>query len=234
MIEARDVLAELEKKFQANFARFIEEVQGSHQKIQLKARAIAALGQIASEDGKLQPNQFGIIPMFDEVFADMVISIYLTACALDNPAQAALRRALELGVAIVYLWDLPHILWGWKEHDLDLNFNEMLEHLAKPAYKSFLTSLNAKYTGEDLFDYNEARRLYRLLSNTVHGKISTHESNLPDKFSFSLKDCHNSLDLIDRVQAILLALFRSRFQNYFSILESKIPAVNILTQEQRK
>jgi hypothetical protein len=231
MVEAKDVLTQLEKKFHANFARFIEEMQDPHQEIHLRARAIAALGQIASEDGNLQPNHLGIIPIFDEVFSDMVISIYLTACALDNPAQSALRRAMELGVAIVYLWDLPHIFWGWKQHDSDLNFNEMLDHLSKPAYKSFLTSLNAKFTGEDLFDYNEARRLYRVLSNTIHGKISTHESSLPDRFSFSLKDCHNNLDLLGSVQRILLKLFRNRFPNYFSILKSKVSGITTLTQE---
>ena len=58
--------------------------------------------------------------MFDEVFADVVSSIYLSACGLDKPAQMILRRALEVGAATVYVWDLPHVFSGWKEHDEDL------------------------------------------------------------------------------------------------------------------
>lgn len=220
------VLTELDSKFRENMSSFLKQGNASCKEIDIQARAIAAIGQIASEAKGLQPNQSEITLIFSEVFSDIILSVYFTACALDRPAQSILRRALELGIAIVYLWDLPHAFWGWKMHDSDLNFNEMAEHLSRNGYKSFLSSVNSQYQGDSLFDYVEARRLYRVLSNTIHGKISTHESNLPDRFSYNPEDCQCNLDLINRVQKILLELFKNRFPDYFSEMSKILPVIH--------
>jgi len=224
-------LFELENKFRDNLDKFIKQGDDAYKEIDLKARAIAAVGQVASRDDGLQPHQTETALVFAEVFSDMVLSIYFTACALDKPAQSVLRRSLELGIAIVYIWDLPHVFWGWKTHDYDLNFNEMIEHLSKDSYKSFLASLDIQYTG-GLFDYNEARRLYRVLSNTVHGKIATHESSIPDRFSHNTQDCRANLDLILRVQGVLLRLYENRFPDYFLEMSKIIPAINTIVYRQ--
>lgn len=222
------ILPELNTKFTTNLTNFLAEGEMACKEIDLKARAIAAIGQIALEEQALDPNRTEIAFIFNEVFSDIILSIYFTACALDKPAQSNLRRALELGVAIVYLWDLPHVFWSWKVHDSDLNFNDMLDHLSKDGYKSFLKSMNSQYTGDSLFDYNEARRLYRILSNTIHGKIFTHESNLPDRFSYNFEDWQLNLDLIGRVQVILLQLYKNRFSDYFAEMSRRIPSTSTL------
>lgn len=221
------VLTELESKFRDNLNRFIAQGDNTAKDINLRARAVAAIGQVASRAEGLQPHQTEITLIFAEVFSDMVLSMYFTACALDKPAQSVLRRALELGTAIVYIWDLPHVFWGWKSHDSDLNFHEMIEFLSKDSYKSFLTSLNVSYM-DSIFDYSEARRLYRILSNTVHGKIATHESNLPDRFSHNPEDCKANMDLILRVQKVLLTLYKNRFPDYFLEISKMIPAINTI------
>jgi len=222
------ILTQLDNKFGANLNAFLSQDTVTCREIDVRARAIAAIGQIASQGEGLQPNQKEITSIFGEVFSDLILSVYFTACALDGPAQGVLRRSLELGVAIVFLWDLPHAFWGWKMHDSDLNFNEMVEHLSKDGYKSFLASFKTECGENDVFDCNEARRLYRILSNTIHGKITTHEASLPDSFSFNSTDCKYNLELITRVQKILLHLFRSRFPDYFSEMANKIPAVNTI------
>ncbi len=220
-------LIELESKFRDNLDKFIKQGDNAYKEIDLKARAIAAIGQVASKAEGIQPHQTETTLVFAEVFSDMVLSMYFTACALDKPAQSVLRRSLELGIAIVYIWDLPQAFWGWKAHDYDLNFNEMIEHLSKDSYKSFLASLDIQYT-DGLFEHSEARRLYRVLSNTVHGKIVTHESNLPDRFSHNTKDCRANLDLILRVQRVLLRLYKNRFPAYFLEMSRMIPAINTI------
>src|SRR5262249_40551089 len=51
--------------------------------------------------------------LFDEMFADSICSVYLAGAGLHTPARMLMRRVLELGVAVVYLWDLPHEFWAW-------------------------------------------------------------------------------------------------------------------------
>jgi hypothetical protein len=222
------IVSNLNSKFGDNLKSFLADNPSTCQELDLRARAIAAIGQVASENSALQPSQIEIVQIFDEVFSDIILSIYFTACALDKPAQSNLRRALELGTAIIYLWDLPHAFWAWKVHDSDLNFNDMLDHLSKEGYKTFLTSLNSKYPDDVPFDYHAVKRLYRALSNTIHGKISTHVSNLPDRFSYRSADCQYNLELIASVQEVLLRLFKRRFPDYFACMVSRIPAVSQL------
>ena len=81
------------------------------------------------------------------------------------------------------MWDLPCKFWGWKNHDKDLNFNEMLEYLTDNSFKTYIENMNCNYKGEEIFNQSAAQNVYRRLSNTTHGKISTFESNLPLRFS---------------------------------------------------
>jgi hypothetical protein len=219
-------LKELDDKFRDNLKIFMADDIISLKEIDQKARSINELGHVLSEITSLSLSQKEITLVYDEVFADIILSTYFTACALDKPAQAVLRRALELGVAIVYLWDLPHAYWGWKSHDSDLKFDNMIEHLSKPSYQTFIKTINPKYKSEQLFDYTEVNRVYRFLSNTIHGKISTHEAILSDRFSFNPADCQNNIVLIIHVQDILLELFKNRFPNSFEILMTRMPHIN--------
>jgi hypothetical protein len=209
-------LKDISVKFNSNFDAFVLENNPIYEDIEIKSRIIAELGHILSKEKLLQSSQRELTQIFDEIFADVIISVYFTGCALDKPAHAVLRRAFELGIAIVYLWDLPHAFWSWKSHDTDLNFNDMLDHVSKPGYRSFLVSVNSQFHEEQLFDYSEARKLYRTLSNTIHGKISTHESNLPNRFVYMSADCNANLGLIIKVQNILLEVFKNRFTDQYN------------------
>ena len=123
-----------------------------------------------------------------------------------------LRRALEVGTATVYVWDLPHVFWGWKDHDKDLNFNEMLDHFASQGFNSFVRSQNAVYVGGELIDAGLARSLYRKLSNIVHGKMTSFESVLPDKFQHNSEDWRLHLEQVCDVENLLFRLWNSRFR----------------------
>jgi len=114
------VMTSLHSKFDENFK---SAMGGSHPllaKAELKARGVNEVAEVLRSSKDLTRTQEEILAIFDEVFADLVTSTYLASLALDKPARMLLRRALELGVAIVYLWDMPHLYWMWKSHDADL------------------------------------------------------------------------------------------------------------------
>src|SRR5690348_3709601 len=99
-------LEELSQRFKENFRAFMKTDHKICDELDLRSRGISVIGQEIAKDKHLQPHQSKIFPIFDEVFSDSILSIFFTAYALHKPAQASLRRALELGIAIVYLWDL--------------------------------------------------------------------------------------------------------------------------------
>jgi hypothetical protein len=141
-----------------------------------------------------------------------------------------LRRVLELGIAIVYFWDLPHRFWGWKNLDQDVTYAEMLEHINSAAYKAYLSPTKSVTDAPDLFDSTAARSIYRELSNTVHAKISTFESSVPDRFIYSRTDWLGHLKLVSAVEDIILDLWRARFPNLKAELLSELPQLNRLGQ----
>ena len=59
--------------------------------------------------------------LLDEIFSDFALALYLFSVSLVVPARMLVRRALELGVASIYMWDLPHEYWGWSERDFRLD-----------------------------------------------------------------------------------------------------------------
>lgn len=227
-INEQHVLLKLEEKFKENLTASITLEKEAYTKAEIDARAFAVLGQIIAEDNKLSACQKEIVPIFDEVFADVVLSLYFAGCGLERPAQSVLRRSFELGIAIIYLWDLPHDFYGWKKHDSDLNFNEMIEHLTKDSYRTYLASLNPSYIGDELFDEKDARKLYRNLSNTVHGKITTHTAYLPNRFSHNPSAWYNHIELVERIMIILMNLSSKRFFAYFPELKKRIPAFSVV------
>ncbi|MFE1744740.1 hypothetical protein [Coleofasciculus sp. H7-2] len=225
---ATQIFIELQEKLRQNLkVSLLENIEKLSQ-VEIKARAFAILGQVIREKPYLSQSQKEITTIFDEVFADVVTSVYLAGCSLDKPAQTLLRRVLELGVAIIYLWDMPHQFWGWKCHDKDLNFNEMIDYLNSPSYKSFILNENYKKSTGFLFEVEECKKIYRILSNTIHGKISTFESVLPDRFNHNSVDWQKHLDLVMQVQNILLHLWENRFSDSFFELEKKLPSLSRL------
>ncbi|MGA2467653.1 MAG: hypothetical protein ABSH06_25315 [Thermodesulfobacteriota bacterium] len=221
----KTIMEKLNSKFRSNLMQCLKEEVEHLAGVERKARLLAVLGQVLTESSPPNLHQKELVTIFDEVFSDVTISIYLAACGLDKPAQIILRRVLELGIAVIYLWDLPHMFWGWKCHGLDLNFKEMIDHLSKEHYKTFLKSISNGYKGEDLCDFKCAKELYGLLSDTAHGKISTFESNLPDRFAHNQADWLNHLRSLEQVEDILLDLWQKRFPMALLEAKSKLPVI---------
>jgi hypothetical protein len=209
--EKTAILGQLHQKFGINITAAAGVPATETEKVEARARAFAVVGMILSETSDLTATQREILTIYDELFADTVCSLYFAACALDKPAQMLLRRVLELGVGIVYLWDLPHLYWGWKTCDLDLSFKEMTDHLSSPQYRAYLTATLGPIPKSGICDFVAARAVYRDLSNIVHGKPSTFESVLPDRFNFTHRDWDAYLALAKKVEDLLLDLWQNRF-----------------------
>ena len=222
-----NVWHDLNSKFSSNLTLALSQHNALCRRAEVQARAIPVVSGILSTTLDPLDWRSDAICMFDEVFADIVCSIYLAACGLDKPAQMTLRRALELGVATVFIWDLPHMFWGWKNNDKDLNFNDMLDHLGSPGYNSFVRSENPSYTGSDLLNMALAKVLYRALSNIVHGKMSSFESILPDKFQHNTDDWKTHLERVSKVEDLLLRLWQNRFRCISERLLHEFPQLQL-------
>lgn len=180
------------------------------EKVELRARCLATIGKLL-DNRSSNVTEKEICKIYDEIFADTICSLYLAGCGLDKPAHAVLRRVLELGMAAIYLWDLPHVFWAWKNHDADLNFNEMLEHFGSTGYRSFVSATAPTPLPDPLFDIPLARKEYRALSNTIHGKISTFETALPSRFSHSDADWNEHVARTERIEHLLINAAYVRF-----------------------
>ena len=161
--------------------------------------------------------------LFDEMFADSTCSVYLAGAGLHTPARMLMRRVLELGVAVVYLWDLPHEFWAWRDHDNDLSFSKMLDHLSSAPYRSYLKRDGATKTDDQIIDSNAAERIYGELSDTVHGKIAEFDVPITDRFEYSATDWKNHLELTVDVADMLVGLWRKRFPSVEAELEKRMP-----------
>jgi hypothetical protein len=227
-LDSIQIFLKLQNNFQSNLNLSLLENTETLSKAEIKARAFAIIGQILLKYPNLSPSHKEITVIFNEIFTDLVISIYFAACSLDKPAQTLLRRVLELGIAVIYLWDTPYEFWGWKSRDKDLKFQEMIECLDSDSYKLFVSSENPNFDSiNSLCDIKKANNIYRKLSNTIHGKISTFESLVPERFIYNKFDWEEHLNLVEEVENILLELLNNRF-NIFLELEKKLPAVSRL------
>ena len=205
------MLSALHGKFDENLKQALSSSSVLLTGADIRARAVHDIAELLRSEQALTPTQQEITQVFDEIFADLIGSIYLAGLAMDKPARMLLRRALELGIAVPYLWDIPHIYWMWKEHDQDLSFKEMVEHLSDLKYKTFLLRENPHYAEEEVLNSGSANNIYRSLSNIVHGKISDFESTSPERFKFSEPDWREHLALTCTIERMLLNLWKCRF-----------------------
>lgn len=172
----------------------------------------------------LQSTTKDAVKSFDEVFSDIVSATYLASCAIDKPANIVLRRVIELGVAIIYLWDMPHISYSWEYNDYDLSFSEMITHLNSNGYKLFIEDETGnKFEGE-LINSAKLKKYYGELSDIVHGKINSFESNLPNRFTFCEKDWSTFLEIINEILHELLKAYLKKF-SVRQELDKRIPAI---------
>lgn len=221
--DKKALLLQLHSKMEKNLEKSLQSEDVIFKRVEIKARSFTAVCSVLKDKYNLQSYQKEILTIFDELFADIIISIYLAGCSLDNPAKNLLRRVIELGVGVVYLWDLPHRYWGWKECDIDLSFNDMLGHINSAEYKALVSKENPDYSGETLIDHKFANIIYGSLSDTIHGKISTFESVLPNRFEFNHKDWTEHLEKVEQIEDILTDLWSKRFIHVANELHVKYP-----------
>lgn len=161
--------------------------------------------------------------LLDEIFSDFTTAMYLLAVGLIVPARMSARRAFELGIALVYMWDLPHEYWGWVKCDCDLSFSNMVNHLNSNGYLAYLSN-NPQYpVTETICEQAVFQGFYRKLSNTVHGKVDGLPPLAPDRFVAEKNGINKQLELICEVQDSIISLLLSRFSGIKSEIEKNFP-----------
>jgi len=95
LIEKPDkILESLESKFMGNLKQSLLQNKEVLDRLFIKSRAISEIGNILKELDVIKKYQLEILNIFDEIFADIITSIYFAGSALDKPAQMVLRRVL--------------------------------------------------------------------------------------------------------------------------------------------
>ncbi len=219
--DVAEVIRRLASQFTSNMETALSKLSPELARVELKARCLSSVGDILRCECALSETHKEIAGIYDEIFADSICSLYLAAQGLDKPAQVLLRRALELGVAATFLWDCPNVYWGWKVNDKDLSFTEMTDQLADPSYLRFVASENGRFDASPIYDVTLARKEYRSLSNTVHGKIATFETTLADSFRHSGEDWVSHIARLEAIQDLILNLAQGRFAK----VREKLPIV---------
>ena len=161
-------------------------------------------------------------------FSDLSISIYLASCSINTASKTIIRRVLELGIGVLYFWDLQFKFWAWKEnlnHESDLSFKESLDHLGSKAYTDFLK--NELNITDWQIDKDKINKLYRSLSNTIHGKYVTFETISEKSFECDSEEYKAILSDIIRCENILISCFKSRFnEQYEELRVNHMPSVD--------
>lgn len=220
-------MSELKEKFDDNFKKWASLSDQKIDVVFLYLQIISLIGQILRERTSSNHRK-ECCQIFDELFSDSVSSIYLSSCAIDKPALVILRRVLELGVAVIYLWDMPHLAYSWREEGRDLSFSEMLKHINSVGYLSFVEDENSISIDDEIFPASKCQEIYGDLSDIVHGKINSFESSLPERYSFVEKEWNEFVDLTLEVLKILVQGYLLRFPIVKTIKKRLPPAKKIL------
>lgn len=223
----RHPLNQLLESLHAHFGTNIKETTNNAlellEQIDINSRIIDAIHNALRDtysDGDSQ--KVACSDILDEIFADFSQAMYLFSVGLIVPARMLVRRALELGVASVYMWDIPHEYWGWRKHDDDLGFSKMIEHLSSERYTTYLTNIcGQKICNQGAF--KDFKDFYRSLSNTVHGKSDYLAPLSPERYKSNDNNIETHLETTINVQCALLKLWCGRFVGLGSIIETQFP-----------
>jgi hypothetical protein len=208
--EPRQVMIELNEKFNGNFNEWKSLSDPKLENSFIGLNCIAAIGEILN-DRKSSKHHEICCKIYDEIFSDGVSSIYLASNAMDKPANIVLRRIIELGLAAIYLWDMPHMAFSWNHHDQNLSFTEMLNHVNSKGYISYINTENQNNIESELISSSRAQKIYGTLSDIVHGKITTFESLTPERFKFVENEWYQFITLVEEVIGMLVKAFLRRF-----------------------
>lgn len=132
---------------------------------------------------------------------------------------------LELGVAVIYLWDMPHISYSWVFNNHDLSFSEMIKHINSGGYKLYVSEENniSQIEGE-LIPASTLQKYYGDFSDIVHGSFSTFESEIECRFSYDKSDWNAFVISAEDISQILLDAYILRF-NVKAELRANMPAL---------
>ncbi|MGJ0512445.1 hypothetical protein [Methylocystis sp.] len=170
-----------------------------------------------------EPHRAQCASILPEVFADFSISAYLISCGLTVPARMSCRRALEGGLAAIYMWDLPHEFWKWKRLDGDLSFSAMIEHLASNGFGAHVAAVKGLSEAEEYIDSSDFKKLYRKLSNTVHGKNEDLAPLEPGRYAPDSATIEKELILLIDAERLVLMALRKRFPLVDEYLNQQFP-----------
>jgi hypothetical protein len=207
----QQIMIELNDLFKNNFSEWNELNEHKLDKVIMGLRCIAIIGEALSKRDDLK-HHIICCKIYDEIFSDGVSGLYLAAIAMDKPANIVLRRIVELGVAAVYLWDMPHMAYSWNEFDHDLSFSEMLKHVNSKGYIAYVEACNSSEIPKEIYPSSRLQRIYGLLSDVVHGKITTFESSMPNRFKFIESEWLDFVNLAEEIVCILVKAFLVRFE----------------------
>lgn len=215
----------LKKKFSENFDRAISFNKDKLEEAEIKSRILFSFGSILNNDSKSKTER-EISEIYNEIFSDIAISIYLSISSIDHASKILLRRAFELGFATIYFWDLPHQYWGWKKnesYETDLNFKEIIDYFSSLSYQEYLTN---EFEIKNWFiDKSKINKLYRELSNVVHGKYISFETITEKSYEFVENEYESLLDRIIACENILINCNKTRFFKQYLILKDRMPSI---------
>ncbi|MFZ3408123.1 hypothetical protein [Vibrio chagasii] len=219
--DPREIMVELHEKFNNNFTvwKAVENIELDRTLTLLKGTA--AIGDLLRESSNSKHHEI-CCKIYDEIFSDGVSALYLASTSMDKPANIVLRRVVELGVAALYLWDMPHMAHSWNSHDQNLSFTEMLNHINSKGYRDYVSLESSIYIGKELIPSKRFQKIYGDLSDVVHGKITTFESNTPQRFQFVEQEWLNFIVLIEEILECLLRAFVIRY-DFKEKIYNKLP-----------
>ena len=204
-MQPAQILASLHEKFATNIASLPSEVGSCLEDIDDILRAIDVLRETQTRISKVSAHHERMQELLDEIFSDLTIAMYLICCGLFVPARMSARRALEVAIALLVMWDNPVLYFGWKADIEDLTFKGLLSTATSASYRSFITTIRDPSPEE--LDTTKYQQIYRKLSNTVHGKSADFAPVGPQRYSCDEKSRLGEARLLrDSAQLTLKAL----------------------------
>ena len=216
-----DVFNEIHEKFGGNLSLgepFLELAESHECRARIIRHAGQLLGVMASDE-----HQKLISTYFDEIFGDMVCSLYFFFTGLDIPGRMMLRRSLELSLVGISYWDDPASFWAWNSKNRDVSFSELEEYLLSQGYARYLEVVGCLDVSIMQASVKELRKIFGILSNVVHPKPYNFETVSASRFVFSENDLKVSLDLLEAIQISLLKIMACRFSVIQPALVSSFP-----------
>jgi len=205
------ILKELQQKFKLNFEECTKNVHQDQDLsiIFFNAKVISEIGQILKKQTHAK-HQIKCCIIFDEIFSDIVSATFMASCSLDKPAHIILRRVIEIGIASIYLWDMPHIMYSWEFLSYDLSFSEMIKHLNSEGYKRYISEETGQ-TFNEIIESKILEKYYGEFSDILHGKPFSFESNLPNRFIFNKDDWASFTSSAKEILNVLISAYLKRF-----------------------